>query len=417
MSDVDRLLADYIAEHRAGGEADPREYLSRASSAQRTELAALIDAYLARAPRQQFNETEFRGSRAERTVDELERAIAGKAGLWPAMLPQLRDRAGLKRSELVERLAAALGVGDRRDKVAGYYHEMEQGLLPAAGVSDRVLDALGRIVGETTQALRDAGRALTPAERGPGRAGGRVRAPRLRRAGRRPVAGHPTAARPASGTRSTSCSAAPDVRFRPPIRPSRGSTMSDAHDPAALVRHAVQAGDWRLVELIARMLARPFEHGVPRGAARLRHARRETRPERWSRQIRSRLMVEIERAAEAFLAGIPSYVWDGATLPVPIEEIADTHVGLLVRDVEDLGAAPGAPAARAGPGALGVAAARTRRDLGQRRGGQAVAGATSLHDRPRARPLEPSPRSRAAGVLPLRLRRRAVTRTVVASCT
>jgi hypothetical protein len=24
-------------------------------------------------------------------------------------------------------------------------------------------------------------------------------------------------------------------------------------------------------------------------------------------------------------------VWDGATLPVPIEDIADTHVGLLVR--------------------------------------------------------------------------------------
>lgn len=31
--------------------------------------------------------------------------------------------------------------------------------------------------------------------------------------------------------------------------------MSDAHDPAALMRHAVQVGDWRLVELIARMLA------------------------------------------------------------------------------------------------------------------------------------------------------------------
>ena len=54
-------------------------------------------------------------------------------------------------------------------------------------------------------------------------------------------------------------------------------------------------------------------------------------------------MVEIERAAESFLAGIPSYVWDGATLPVPIEDIADTHIGLLVRDVEDLGTAPGAP--------------------------------------------------------------------------
>ena len=31
--------------------------------------------------------------------------------------------------------------------------------------------------------------------------------------------------------------------------------MSDAHDPAALVRHAVQAGDWRLLELVARILS------------------------------------------------------------------------------------------------------------------------------------------------------------------
>ena len=195
MSDIDRLLADYIAEHRAGGEADPGEYLSRASSAQRAELAALIDAYLARAPRQPFDQARFGGSTAERTVDELERAIGGQAGLWPALLPRLRDRAGLKRSALVDRLAAALGVEDRREKVAVYYHEMEQGLLPAAGVSDRVLDALGRIVGETAQALRDAGRALTPSGEGPTARRGRVRPPRLRRTGGRPGARHRAAAR------------------------------------------------------------------------------------------------------------------------------------------------------------------------------------------------------------------------------
>jgi hypothetical protein len=55
------------------------------------------------------------------------------------------------------------------------------------------------------------------------------------------------------------------------------------------------------------------------------------------------MMDEIERLAEDFLAQIPSFVWDGSTLPVPIEDIADTYVGLLVRDVEDLGSAPGAP--------------------------------------------------------------------------
>jgi IrrE N-terminal-like domain len=54
-------------------------------------------------------------------------------------------------------------------------------------------------------------------------------------------------------------------------------------------------------------------------------------------------MEAIERLAEEFLAKVPTYVWDGESLPVPIDEIADTHVGLLVRDVEDLGAAPGAP--------------------------------------------------------------------------
>jgi hypothetical protein len=162
MSDVERLLAEYVAERGAGGEADPRAYLTRVPPEQRAELAALIDAYLVRAPRAPFNPVAFRGSGAERTVDELERALGGQSGLWPATLPGLRARAGLKRSELVGRLAAALGVGDETSKVAGYYHQMEQGILPAQGVSDRVLDALGQIVGETAQVLREAGRSLGP---------------------------------------------------------------------------------------------------------------------------------------------------------------------------------------------------------------------------------------------------------------
>ena len=173
MIGVDRLLADYIAEHRAGGDADPRVFIARASPRDRVELAALIDGYLARAPRERFDEHAFRGSGAERTVDELQRAIVGQSGLWPAVLPKLRDQAGLKRSELVERLAGLLGVPNRAEKVAGYYHEMEQGLLPAKGVSERVLEALSQIVGESAEALREAGRALRPPP-SPGTAAGRA---------------------------------------------------------------------------------------------------------------------------------------------------------------------------------------------------------------------------------------------------
>jgi hypothetical protein len=169
MSSVDDLLADYIAEHGAGGESDPRVYLAKVALENRIELAALIDAYLARAPRQAFDPELFRGSTAERTVDELERVIAGSAGLWPALLPRLRARTGLKRSELVQRLATSLGFDNRTAKVGSYYHKMEQGLLPADGVSPRVLDALSQIIGETAQALREAGRPIGQA-RGPGAA-------------------------------------------------------------------------------------------------------------------------------------------------------------------------------------------------------------------------------------------------------
>src|ERR1700760_965439 len=141
VTDADRLRAKYIEEHRGGGAADPTTFLSRAVASDRRELAALIDGYLSRAPRQQFNAVGFRGSRSEQVVDELERALGGQSGLWPALLPELRHRAGLKRAEVVARLAGRLGLARREPKVATYYHQMEQGILPSAGVSDRVLAA------------------------------------------------------------------------------------------------------------------------------------------------------------------------------------------------------------------------------------------------------------------------------------
>ena len=93
-------------------------------------------------------------------ADALGRSL-GVSGTWPAVLPRLRDRAQLRRAEVVSRLAAALGAADREAKVASYYHAMEQGTLPASGVSDRVLEALGRIVGESVSVLRAAGASMS----------------------------------------------------------------------------------------------------------------------------------------------------------------------------------------------------------------------------------------------------------------
>jgi hypothetical protein len=46
--------------------------------------------------------------------------------------------------------------------------------------------------------------------------------------------------------------------------------MPDLHDPAALVRHAAQAGDWRLVFLITRLLS--GHSAAPPTAARRAYA-------------------------------------------------------------------------------------------------------------------------------------------------
>ncbi|MDQ3647613.1 MAG: ImmA/IrrE family metallo-endopeptidase [Actinomycetota bacterium] len=54
-------------------------------------------------------------------------------------------------------------------------------------------------------------------------------------------------------------------------------------------------------------------------------------------------MEKIERRAERVLERVPDWIWDGETLPVPVDRIADSHFGLLVCEAADLAGAPGAP--------------------------------------------------------------------------
>jgi hypothetical protein len=157
MDELNTLFEEYKQAFRAG-EGDPRPFVARAAPADRALLTALIDAFLEEAPRREHSE----GGQAEAVTDEVQRTLAGASGLWPALLPRLRGRARLRRAEVVSQLAARLGAQGEQEKVGLYYHQMEQGLLPESGVSDTVLEALGRIVGYTAEALRKAGQLPAP---------------------------------------------------------------------------------------------------------------------------------------------------------------------------------------------------------------------------------------------------------------
>jgi len=163
MSDVDRLFEQYRAQHRSGGDVDPRPFLEQLEGIDRDELAELVGAYLRRAPGRSWNDAAFAGSRAERLTeriaadwDEAEAPVA-----WHELLPQLRAKVRIKRADVVDRLAAAIGAPEKAAKVAGYYHQMEVGKLPSEGVSDRVLQALAGIFGESAESLRAAGSVTT----------------------------------------------------------------------------------------------------------------------------------------------------------------------------------------------------------------------------------------------------------------
>lgn len=159
MSSVDDIFDRYKAAFRAGEGSDPQPFIDQLSGAARRELEALIAGFLARGARPAFSPEAFAAAQESPLA---QRVMASLGETWPVLLPRLRDEAGILRSDLVTRLADALGVTRRRDKVERYYHQMEKGLLEPAGVSDRVLDALSGIVGVSAERLRAAAGAVMP---------------------------------------------------------------------------------------------------------------------------------------------------------------------------------------------------------------------------------------------------------------
>ncbi len=69
---------------------------------------------------------------------------------------------------------------------------------------------------------------------------------------------------------------------------------------------------------------------------------------------------ELETQATEVLTEVPDWIWNGEELPIPVEDIADSCFGLLIRDVEDMSKAPGAPALEEGQSISGLLLAGPR---------------------------------------------------------
>jgi hypothetical protein len=122
------LFDEYAAAYARGERPQASEYLARAGT-EADELAGLIDQFLKRTPALEPD---------EETKSIMSALVEGH----PALL-ELRVQRGLRREQVVDTLVRALGLDVKKtEKVAGYYHQLEGGLLEPRGVDRRVWDVL-----------------------------------------------------------------------------------------------------------------------------------------------------------------------------------------------------------------------------------------------------------------------------------
>ncbi|HXF97928.1 MAG TPA: hypothetical protein VNJ46_04875 [Gaiellaceae bacterium] len=140
-SAVEHVFDEFALAYRRGERPDVREYLERVPEGpEREALADLIDRFLVAVPAREPSEEEIVLLEAR-----LERE--------PALLV-LRRRRRLRREAVVDALVRALGLDPRkRDKVAGYYHQLETGLLDPEPVDRSVWEALAEVLRANVRAL------------------------------------------------------------------------------------------------------------------------------------------------------------------------------------------------------------------------------------------------------------------------
>ncbi|MGH7539429.1 MAG: hypothetical protein ACRELC_00345, partial [Gemmatimonadota bacterium] len=118
------LFDDYCRRYARGERPDVRDYVERAGPGA-DELSRLLDRYLASAPPP---------SPEPETVAAMSAWLEGE----PPLL-ELGRRRGLRRDAVADEIVGSLELDPaKREKVKGYLHRLESGLLDPSGVSRRV---------------------------------------------------------------------------------------------------------------------------------------------------------------------------------------------------------------------------------------------------------------------------------------
>ena len=140
MSDIDALVGEFRAAYAAGEHPDAAAYLARVPEDARDDLGRRMREVLADEPPP---------DPAPETLLMVQAMLRGE----PPLL-ELRTSKGMTRDEVVSDLRQELGLEPADEqRVAVYYHELETGQLPLAGIRDRVFEAVAKVMGVARSTL------------------------------------------------------------------------------------------------------------------------------------------------------------------------------------------------------------------------------------------------------------------------
>jgi transcriptional regulator with XRE-family HTH domain len=157
MSTTEQVLSDFVDAWNAGRRPRMRDYLARVpDGAQRDDLAEQISSWLDVAPTPDYDAATRAEIRAEPAVQQIFEAVGEDAGLWPQLVPRLRERRGWSIAQLAERLVARFDLprGDE-GRTAAYIAQLERGQLEPSRLSRRLVNALGELLGASPGTLVD----------------------------------------------------------------------------------------------------------------------------------------------------------------------------------------------------------------------------------------------------------------------
>lgn len=163
---VVRQRFDLYRDGFARGEADPDPVMAGLDEESRDRLGEMIDEFLATGPRPDPALFGPETPRVAEMADSIVMRLDSRAGALSRLLVERRAEMELSQTDMVRAIARSVDASPgETEKIDAYYHDLEWGSLPAAGLTTKLIAIVAKTLSLTSDTLIEAGRAL-----GPGRA-------------------------------------------------------------------------------------------------------------------------------------------------------------------------------------------------------------------------------------------------------